>query len=82
MKFITDSPNISACIRKVIKVVVKKFMMNRFVIMATEYSALVVYCWNSANAYTTFVINSQIIMIIKDIDRLITTDWVYSFQYF
>lgn len=47
-KFMTDRPKIFACIRKVIKVVVRKFMMNILVIMVTDFSAWVVNRWKSA----------------------------------
>ena len=41
--YITERLNMLACIRNVIRVVVKKFIMNKLVITVTDYSARVVY---------------------------------------
>ena len=42
-KAMTDNENMLACIKKVINVVVNKFIMNRLVIIVTDCSAKVVY---------------------------------------
>ena len=79
-KFMTERPKIFACIRKVINVVVKKFMMNIFVIIVTDFSAWVVNRWKSAREYTTFLVTSQNIIRMMEIQMLMIEAIVYNFQ--
>jgi hypothetical protein len=56
IKLITDKLKMLACIRKVIKVVVRNSIINMLVIIVTDYYDLVLYLWRVANAWAIFFI--------------------------
>ena len=49
-KFKIDKLKILACIKNVINVVVRNYIINRLVITVTDYYVFVVYRWKEANA--------------------------------